>query len=360
VRPAPSRVEVAGVASARGQRPELSLPEVIFGVVSAALDDAGVGMADVDGVVIAAHDLIDGRSLSSMVTGPAAGAYLRDEMRVSDDGLVALSLGTARLQSGEANIVVVAAWGRASEGDPCRTSRVGFDPFTEVPLGLDDTVVSALRLSSYLGALGDPTGRDKDRRRASAARCARAGDVDVAWDRFPTVSPLRAEESGWLDDVAAAVVLRRGESGPWVAGVGHGTDRARVGDRRLHEFTGAVDAVRAAFAASDTDAGKIDVVEVAASTLTDEVLLLEASGLAATGTGFGAYADRAWVNPSGGSARGTCPPCTGLLALVESVHQLRGTAGPRQVEPRPVRALVAAGSTVALQTVTAVVLEAAS
>jgi acetyl-CoA C-acetyltransferase len=96
-------------------------------------------MHDVDGVVIAAHDLIDGRSLSSMITGPAAGAHLRDEIRVSDDGLVAVSLAATRIQAAEASKVVVAAWGRASEGDVERLSRVAFDPVvTEQPLGLTD------------------------------------------------------------------------------------------------------------------------------------------------------------------------------------------------------------------------------
>ncbi|MET7395735.1 hypothetical protein ABZS66_19805 [Dactylosporangium sp. NPDC005572] len=150
-----------------------SLPEFIFGAVAGALADAGCTMADIDAVVIAAHDLVDGRSLSSMITGPAAGAYLRDEIRVSDDGLVAVSLAVARLQAHEATRVLVAAWGRASEGDPERTSRAGFDPVGEQPLGLTDTVVSALRASAYLR-------RHPGRRRADAADARRRREIGRA------------------------------------------------------------------------------------------------------------------------------------------------------------------------------------
>ena len=142
-----------------------ALPELIFSCVSAALADAGVTLAEVDAVTIACEDLIDGRSLSSMITGPAAGAYLRDEIRLSEDGLAALSLAAAQLQSGTFERVLVAAWGRPAEADPEVASAAGFDPFTTQPFGLTDLTVSALRASAYL-------------RRYGAAPAQGAGDHD--------------------------------------------------------------------------------------------------------------------------------------------------------------------------------------
>src|SRR5690606_12486030 len=114
-----------------------SLTDLIFLGVSAALRDAGVSMQEVDSVVLAAHDLVDGRSLSSMVTAPAAGAYLRDEIRISGDALSAVSLGAARIAAGESRLTVVAAWGRASEGDFTGTSCALMDPFAVQPFGID-------------------------------------------------------------------------------------------------------------------------------------------------------------------------------------------------------------------------------
>jgi acetyl-CoA acetyltransferase len=103
-----------------------ALPELIFSCVSAALANAGVTLADVDAVTIACEDLIDGRSLSSMITGPAAGAYLRDEIRLSEDGLAALSLAAAQLQSGTFELRPVHDPAvRADRADRLRPARLG-------------------------------------------------------------------------------------------------------------------------------------------------------------------------------------------------------------------------------------------
>src|ERR1044071_5562467 len=106
-----------------------NLSELIFDTVRRAIDEGGAGMTGINSVVLAAHDLVDGRSLSSMVTAPAAGAYLRDEIRLSEDGLAAVSLAAARVEAGESEVSIVAAWGRASEGGFMQMSRSSMDPF---------------------------------------------------------------------------------------------------------------------------------------------------------------------------------------------------------------------------------------
>lgn len=329
-----------------------SLPESIFGVVTEALRSADCTMNDVDGIVIAAHDLIDGRSLSSMITGPAAGAYLRDEIRVSDDGLVALSLGSARIQAGEAATVVVAAWGRASEGDVHRSSHVAFDPIVEQPLGLSDRGVSALRASAYLRAHGGP---DRDRAAATRRSRAEANPRRARASQIDAIYPLRAGEVGVDADAVAAVILGV-EGGPVITGIGHGTDPARIGDRQLAQSAGARTAIATALGQAGRKPTEITVAELAGTTLFDEVLLLEAAELAAPGFGLEFYADNAWVNASGGSAAGHCFPCSGLLRLVDAVRQLESQIG--RDPDRSAVALVAAGSAVADQTTVAAIVEA--
>ena len=98
-------------------------------------------------------------SSSDSATGPAAGAYLRDEIRLSEDGLAALSLAAAQLQSGTFERVLVAAWGRPAEADPELASAAAFDPFTTQPFGLTDLTVSALRASAYLRRYGASPGQ---------------------------------------------------------------------------------------------------------------------------------------------------------------------------------------------------------
>src|SRR5882757_332490 len=103
-----SHAYVHGVAMCVGWQDEsVNLSELIFRTVRTALDDSGCAIHDIDSVVLAAHDVIDGRSLSSMVTAPAAGAYLKDETRLAEDGLAAVSLASARIEAGETEYSIV-------------------------------------------------------------------------------------------------------------------------------------------------------------------------------------------------------------------------------------------------------------
>jgi acetyl-CoA C-acetyltransferase len=347
-----------------------SLPELIFSCVSAAVADAHCTMRDVDAVTVACEDLIDGRGLSSMITGPAAGAYLRDETRLSEDGLAALSLAAAQIESGMFDRVLVAAWGRAAEGDPEHSSAQGYDPFIAQPLGLADMTVSALRASAYLRRHGSPTtphnaGRySADRAVASqrdrASRNPRANRLPVR--AVPAPYPLRPDDLRVESDAVAAVVLRRAaepQAGGLVriAGVGHATESYHLGDRLLSGLLGAREAARQALALAGRDLATVGVAEVAGRTIWDEAQLLESIGLADSGRGLAALADDERLNPSGGSAAGDCEPASGLVRFAEAVLQLTGRAGGVQVAETPRVALVVSGAALAGQTHTAVVAE---
>lgn len=84
----------------------------------------------------------------------------------------------------------------------------------------------------------------------------------------------------------------------------------------------------------------VDVAEVHDATAFSELLAYEELGLCATGQGSAlvesgatALGGRVPVNPSGGlESRGHPVAATGLAQVVELVRQVRGEAGPRQVE----------------------------
>jgi hypothetical protein len=346
-----SAVHIQGLATRIGPADAReSLPEMIFSLVSEALVDAGCAMDQVDGIVIAAHDLIDGRSLSSMITGPAAGAYLRDEIRVSDDALVAVSLAAARLQAGESTRVVVASWGRASEGDVERSARAGLDPFTEQPVVPSDKVISALRASAYLRTYSN-AGRFEAGRARVSRTLANPGSAGFNLSA-QTVYPLRPAELRTDADVAAALVLGTAPASVHITGIGHGTERSQLGQRSLTELAGA----RTAFAQAADQAGQpvraVAAVEVAAGSLFEEVMLLEAAGLTPVGTGLSFFAQAPWVNATGGSLAGHCYPCNGMLRLADAVRAVSGA-------DRKTTGVVAAGSAVAMQTTTAIMIAAA-
>ncbi|MHB2022208.1 MAG: thiolase C-terminal domain-containing protein [Mycobacteriales bacterium] len=334
-----------------------NLSEMIFETVRSAVDDSGQPMAAVDSVVLAAHDLVDGRSLSSMVTAPAAGAYLRDETRYADDGAAAFAAGVMRLESGQSRRTVVAAWGRASEHNPDQFARALFDPAMTRPLGLNELVLSALRAELYLrdGSAAAARESASARRVAAAARNPRA--LAQGGFRSQPHYPLLPEDLPLWADVFAAVVLSGEPAAVRVTGLGQASEPYSFGDRNLRRLSALEQATARAFAESSVGPEQLDVAEVDGLTLFDEALGLEAVGLASSGQGMARLAEDPRTNPSGGGAGGYCPPSMGLARIVESVLQLRGEAGSVQIAGAA-RALATGSSTVAGQTATAVVLEA--
>jgi acetyl-CoA C-acetyltransferase len=319
----------------------MSLSDVIFSTVQRALDDAGVAISDVDSVVLGAHDLTDGRSLSSMVTAPAAGAVGKDEVRLGDDGASAFVVATARVRAGSSRCSIVAAWGRASEGDPDAIANALFDPFFTRPLGMTEIAVSAFRAGA---ALARYPGYGTWRERAGARRFA---GQEPAGKRATAALPLRPHELPVWSDVAAAVVLCA-EPGPVeVRGVGMSTEPYDIGDRDLLGLPALRAASRQALRAAELDIGDIDVFELDGLTLFDEALALEAADVVPAGGGMEAIAQRGDVNVDGGFAAGYCAPAMGLVRICEAARRLQAAG---------TTALATGSSVVAAQSQAAIVL----
>jgi acetyl-CoA C-acetyltransferase len=328
-----------------------SLQDLIFTTVRAMLDDSGLRFADVDAVVVSAHDLVDGRSLSSMVSSPAAGAYLRDEVRLGDDGAAALAMAVTRVRAGLSRNCIVAAWGRASEGDPASIANALFDPFFTKPLGLTEIAVSALRASAALRRFSGY----RVERGAAGARRAAAAPEQVGVLPAAAVPLCAAELPRWADLVAATVVTSH-PTDVRVGGTGMSAEPYWLGDRDLVGLPALRVAAQRAYASSGRGPGDLDVVEVDGLTLFDEALAAEAVGIAAPGEGMSALARDQRINAAGGSAAGYCAPVMGLARAVCAAERLRAR---RPTGSERTLALATGSSTVAAQTQTAIVLEAA-
>src|SRR5215210_8103297 len=92
------------VISGIGQAPDAgsgtdSLETLIFSAATAALGDAGLDRSELDGIVIAASDQVDGRAISSMLTSAPAGAYLNEEINVASSPGHAVALAYAQIAS---------------------------------------------------------------------------------------------------------------------------------------------------------------------------------------------------------------------------------------------------------------------
>lgn len=335
-----------------------SLTDLIFGTVRAAVDDAGRGFEGIDSVVLAAHDLVDGRSLSSMVTAPAAGAYLRDEIRYGDDGAGALVAGITRIESGESERTIVAAWGRASEHDFDAVSRSQFDPVTTAGLGLEELHIAALNAQKWCQNGGDAGSvAAAQARRSEAARRNPRALADGGARSTPSWPFETAHLPLWADVVSAVVISGR-PSGVRLRGLGMSSEPYWPGDRKLGGAPALRTAAERALQDAGATVGEVDLFELDGMTLYDEAIALEAVGCAPEGKGMAALANDPRCNPSGGSGAGYCPPAMGLARVVEAVLQLRGTAGAVQ-NGTPRLAMASGSSLVAQQTQTVILMETA-
>lgn len=334
-----------------------SLTELIYDTVSRAVEDAGQGWDGIDSVVLAAHDLVDGRSLSSMVTAPAAGAYLRDEVRYSDDGAGAFAAAVARIEAGEAERSIVAAWGRASEHDVEELSRALFDRIFLMPLGLEELHISAINAQKWRIDGGDAGAVDAAQARREAAAKANPRGLQTGGLRSAPAYPLKDGHLPLWADAVVAVVISGKPSGVKVKGLGLSSEPGWLGDRGIGQAPALRRAAERALAEAKMDVTDIDLFEIDGMTLYDEAIALEAIGLAPKGQGMRVLAEDARCNPSGGSAAGYSVPAMGLARVVEATLQLRGTAGAVQ-SGKPRTALASGLSVTAAQAHTVVVLEA--
>ncbi|MFT3874136.1 MAG: hypothetical protein QM714_16085 [Nocardioides sp.] len=340
------QVYVHGAAVRRSWRDaRMNLNDFIFATVTDALADARVSIDDVDSVILGAHDVTDGRGLSSMVTAPSAGAFMKDEVRLGDDGAQAFVVGAARVVGGASKCAIVVAWGRASEGEPEAISNILFDPFFTRPLGMTEVGVSSLRAAAALAK----------HRRYEASRNAAAARRSVSRFAMGRVAdsahPLRDGELPVWADVAAAVVISCELSRVRVSGVGMSTEPYGIGDRDLLGLPALRSASQQALERAGTDVGKIEVFELDGLTLVDEALALEAVGAVAEGEGMPALAgegsDRVVINRDGGYVAGYCAPAMGLVRIAGAAAAIRDGAGS---------AIATGSSAVASQSQTAVAL----
>lgn len=376
-------VAIVGVGQTVFQFPyrHQSLVEMVFEAATRALHDAGIARDEIDHVTLAASDLLDGRAISSMVTAAAAGAYLRDEIKIAEDSGAALALEVLRIASGAFDMGLLVSWSKSSEAPLARVMNLAWEPFFHRPLGLDDLGVLALQAHRYRTSrrLPDELAAQvaaKNRRAGAAnprAHVRRPVEV-LEVLRSPWVWwPLRELEVRTESDGACALVVasaeraRRLKRRPvWVTGMGWATDSYFPGDRALERCFALEQAAQRAYERSGIrhPYDELDLAEVADLTAYHELMACEALGLCepqdleafvatqAKGSGTGAR-----VNPSGGLLSTHPYAAAGVFQVCEAVRQLRGEAGPGQVaEAR--RALVHCTAGFAGQSHSVYVLEA--
>ncbi len=159
--------------------------------------------------------------------------------------------------------------------------------------------------------------------------------------------PLKLYDCCPFSDGGAAVVLaseevaRRSRRPVWVLGSAAASDWMLLHDKKdLARVPATERAAAAAYRQAGLGPADVDVVELHDCFTIAEIVATEGLGLFEPGTG-GIAAEKGWtslggkvpVNPSGGlKAKGHPIGATGAAQIAEIVTQLRGEAGPRQVD----------------------------
>jgi acetyl-CoA C-acetyltransferase/acetyl-CoA acyltransferase len=159
--------------------------------------------------------------------------------------------------------------------------------------------------------------------------------------------PLKLFDCCPFTDGGAALVLASEEVARgrrraiWVLGTQAASDAMLMHDKRdLSRVTATERAAQGAYRQAGKTPGDVDVVELHDCFTIAEIVATEGLGFFEPGTG-GIAAEKGWtslggrlpVNPSGGlKAKGHPIGATGAAQIAEIVTQLRGEAGPRQVD----------------------------
>ncbi len=376
--------EVAAIGWAQTvheRRMERETPmSMAYRVVNEALSSCGLTIQDIEVLIDAGSDFLDGRGISTCITVDAMGGHFKEESKVAGDGLLAAAYAYMRVASGLSSTALVVAYGKSSESDASLQTATMCEPFFTRPLGFDGAAAAALQARSYMRRYGvgpETTAGVAAKNLAAGAANPNAqvrgeASVEEVMTSPVLASPIRELEAAPVTDGACAVVLARGDVArsvgvrpAWISGVGHCSDAYSIGTRERHRAVAAAGASRSALrmAGISRPHDQLDFLEVSEFYSYQELMLYEATGLCGEGEGADLFSSgdtspggRPAVNVSGGALCANPLVATGLVRLAEAAARVTDRA---EYEPgaKGDRALVHGGGGLAMQTATCMVVE---
>lgn len=346
------KVAIVGVGQTKYEASkEKVFYDTAFEAAKKALDDAGLDKGDIENVVLAGYDVSVGRTISNMYIIGAGAGYLKDEIKVADDGIYAFALGVMRVMSGLGRTLVL-AYGINSESPFELVSNLTLDPIFHKFTGLSHTTALALQVSAYKekykvrdrdAAKVVAKNRENGKKNPYAHLRSKVKISDVVNSKY-TCYPLRELDIAPVSDGCVAVVLcdadeaRRIKSKPvWVEGIAWYNDNYFLGSKEIENLSSlklAADKVYESCKIKNP-LDEIDVFEVTEYTSYHELMIYEALGLCKEGEGKNAFVEineKSAFNPSGGALCSNPFCATGLKCVADIYLQLRGEAGKCQIE----------------------------
>jgi acetyl-CoA acetyltransferase len=353
---------IAGMSMTPMNRRDRTAEEMALQVVGEALADAGVDPGDVNLVVFGnatAGRLIDQACLRGQSFLSEAGLRNAGIVNVDNScagGSSALHLATLATLGGTRTVLAVGVE-KMWTGDRAGTlagieDGVPLIDRTYLHTELENASGSVLMAlnAGWAQTLIDERGATVEQFAAAAVKARRNGalnpnaqfqqevTIDEVLGSPAIVYPLTRLMCSSFTDGAAAVVLSSTPA-PGAPRIRASTIRSGNGDIDYHERLG--ETAAAAWEDSGIDPVDVDIVELHDATSPEELFALESLGFfkpgdsgPATVAGDTSIGGKGLtVNPSGGLvSRGHPLGATGIAQVVELATQLRGLAGPRQVD----------------------------
>lgn len=353
------KVAVVGFKLACASDLNTTRERLVFELTRGLFDDLGIDRHGVDTFIMCSNDFLDGRTISNVFLDAPAGAYLKDETKVEMDGLHALAYGYMRILSGQYQTALVVSLAlTGSQISPYAYSHYALNPVYDRQVGLlNDLSGAALQARAYLSRSGYSEGlldlvAAKDLESAAKnprqVRRVEGAGLERVKASDPLYEPLRELHCFPPTDAGCVVLLASEKRAAeltdkpvWIRGYGSSIESYYFGDRDLSRSPSTAEAAKRAYRlAGVSDPSKdIDLAEVSALYAHQEPLLAESMGLLPEGEAEKAYRSGDVgptgpmpINPSGGSLGAHAPCVGGLMRLCEAVLQLRGEAGPVQLE----------------------------
>ena len=355
------RVAIIGVgwSGFRPVTPEYSYKELMYAAAQRAYADAGVNpRKDIESFVTVAEDFHEGTSIFDEYTPDQLGAVLKPMHTISGDGLHGLATAYMLVKTGQFSVVALEGHSKASNAlSHDGITAYAQDPVLNRPLRLNTHFVAGMEMNRYLHDTG--TTREqcaqvvvKNRRNALDNPSAPYGadlSINDVLSGPRLASPLGARETAVHADGAIVMVLANEEMANslsdipiWILGVGWSNDSPALENRDWSSLNYVKESARMAYRlAGIQDASlAIDFAEVGDLYAYKELQTLEALGIFRPGEAGPATEDGLTqressfpVNVSGGClGMGNLLDANGLARALEVVLQLRGTAGPRQLD----------------------------
>lgn len=350
------RIAVVGSAQTKYARrlADKHYGEMIYHTVNEALADAGMKIADIDTVVGAGCDVLDGRSISNVFVAEASGAFLKEETKVEADGAFAAVYTCMRMLSGAFDTALIVSYSKSSESHPHYYSGLMFEPILLRPMGLDGLTSSALQANRYMSRFGVTeeqcaAAAVKNRRNGMKnplAQIRKEHSVEDVMRSEALATPIKKLDACPITDGVCVVVMaadgkaRAAARPAWIKGFSHCMDAYNLGHRDLSELPALKKAAEEAYRmAGVTDPlAQLDAAEISEAFSYQELMIYEALGFCGPGEG-GAFMDggatqpggRLPVNPSGGLLCANPIIAAGLARVAEAAMQVTGSAGERQV-----------------------------